>query len=159
MADFQELVEILKQEAGCYRELIKLASEQKDILVSGKIDGLKENVGSQEKKMFLLGPLSEERFKCLERIGRGLGSPKMKMEDLLSRSDLAVDSPLRASLKDLIETVRELDAVNKTNGKLLENAQAYVKVTLDAFEGKMTVRPEFSTSAVEPVISRFNSVV
>lgn len=138
---FRDLIEVLRQEEGCYRDLTKLAGEQKTILISGKLEGLQENVRQQEKIMFSLGPMSEVRRRSLEGIGKVLGLKNPTMQDIAGRlaEDQAVT--LRDTASGLMNTVRDLDAVYKTNGKLLENAQAYSKFTLEAIQGTATIRP------------------
>jgi len=83
---FQNLIAVLQQEEGCYRELKGLAVEQKAILVSGKLEGLQENVRQQEKIMFNLGPMSETRQRSMEGLGKTLGLKSPTMSDLATTS-------------------------------------------------------------------------
>lgn len=138
---FQDLIAVLQQEEGCYRELKGLAVEQKAILVSGKLEGLQENVRQQEKIMFSLGPMSETRRLLLEGLGKSLGLKNPMMSDLAGRLAGDQAASLRATVGGLMDTVRDLDAVYKTNGKLLDNAQAYSKFTMEAIQGTATIRP------------------
>jgi len=138
---FQDLIEALQQELACYRDLLRLSLEQKEILVSGKLEGLQENVRQQEKIMFSLGPMAELRQKSLEGVGKPLGLKKPMVADVAGRLPEGQSALLRVTAKELLDTVHDLDVVYKTNGKLLENAQAYTKFTMDAMRGMATIRP------------------
>jgi flagellar biosynthesis/type III secretory pathway chaperone len=131
----------MKQESGCYRDLLNLSRDQKKILISGKLEGLQENVQQQEKIMFSLGPLSEVRQKSLEGLGKSLGFKKPTVAEVAGRLPEDQSASLRLAANELLDTVRDLDAVNSTNGQLLENAQAYAKFTLEAIQGTATIRP------------------
>lgn len=138
---FQDLIEELQQEVGCYRDLLKLLVAQKEILISGKLEGLQENVRQQEKIMFSLSPMAELRQKSLEGVGKSLGLKKSTVADVAGRLPEEQSELLRATVKELLGTVHDLDVVYKTNGQLLENAQAYTKFTMEAMKGTATIRP------------------
>jgi flagellar biosynthesis/type III secretory pathway chaperone len=158
--DTLELVETLKREAECYRGLVKLAAEQKTILVSGKLKGLQENVRAQEKIMFSLGPLADTRKRLLEAAGKSLGLKPKKVSDLTAGLPEEQGQPILNAAKELMDSVHDLDAVNKVNGRLLENAQAYAKFTIEAFRGKAAERATFTAQGpTNSGTSIFNKVV
>jgi len=152
---FQSLADALRRETERYRELTALAEEQKKILVSGRVDGLTENVRKQEKILFTLGPLAEERQRFLQDSGRQLGLEKASVTEVATRCPGDEGPLLKAAVKDLVETVQVLDEMGRTNGKLLENAQGYAKFTLEALQGKTSVKPD----APVPNAGLFNRVV
>jgi hypothetical protein len=77
----------------------------------------------------------------LEGVGKSLGLKKSTVVDVAGRLPEEKGELLRATVKELLDTVHDLDAVYKTNGQLLENAQAYTKFTMEAMKGTATIRP------------------
>jgi len=139
--DLQALVETLQKETTSYRELPRLAEEQKGILVSGDLKGLQENVKKQEKVMFALGPLADARLRAIEVLSKRCGLRAAAVVDLVKHLPQEEGEPLRVAARGLMDVVGDLDALNKVNGKLLENAQAYAKFTVEAMQGKATILP------------------
>jgi flagellar biosynthesis/type III secretory pathway chaperone len=152
---FTTLADVLRQEASRYRELGKLAKEQKEILVTGRMEDLPVNVKKQEKEMFALGPLSDERRKALEAAALSLRITKPTLKEVAERCPAEQAEGLRESLKEVVEAARTLDMSNKGNTKLLENAVSYVNFTLEALQGKGMAKipnyqPETGTGMVPP---------
>ena len=105
---FQDLIEALQRELACYRDLLRLSFEQKEILVSGKLEGLQENVRQQEKVMFSLGPMAELRQKLLEGVGKPLGFKKPTVEGVEGRLPEDKSASLRAKAKVYdLNTIRQ----------------------------------------------------
>lgn len=138
----RDLLEALSAEDKCYRGLVGLAEEQKAILVSGKLEGLQDNVRRQEKILFELGPVSSGRQLLLGEMGKSLGlKSAVTMTAVIDRISDDRRAQLERATRALRQTVRELESLNLTNGKLLENAQAYSKFTLEAMRGSAVVLP------------------
>ena len=155
-----DLLQTLREETDSYRTLARLAAEQKGILVSSKLEGLQENVRKQEKVMFGLGPLADNRQRQLDEVARSLGLKKPKVSEVAGRLPEAEGKLLLTAANDLMAAAHGLEAVNHVNGKLLENAQAYAKFTVEAFRGKAAER---STAPAHKPIDRgtssFNQVI
>ncbi len=133
---FAELIEVLHREAARYRELAKLAGEQKEVLISGKLESLPGNVKRQEKEMFALGPLGDERMKALKTAALALRISKPTLQEVTDRCPVESREALKSAVREVVEAARALDAGNKGNAKLLENAVSYVNFTLEALQGK-----------------------
>ncbi|HET9869779.1 MAG TPA: flagellar protein FlgN [bacterium] len=129
---FRELAEVMAKETECYRRLSALAGEQRDILVSSKIEALPDNVRSGEKQVFQLGPLAGRRNELLAEIGKTLGVKKMDLAQAIQAAPGEVSEVFRESALLLAKTARELEALNQGNDKLLRNALSYVNFTLKA---------------------------
>jgi flagellar biosynthesis/type III secretory pathway chaperone len=98
------------------------------------------NVKKQEKEMFALGPLSDERRKHLEAAALTLRITKPTLREVAMKCPAEQAEDLKESLKEVIEAARALDMSNKGNTKLLENAVSYVNFTLEALKGKGKIK-------------------
>ena len=146
---------VLRREAAKYKNLARLADEQREILVAGRMEELQANVKKQEKEMFALGPLSEERNDALLQAAKELGAPNAPLADVAAGMEGEDGEELRAALKEVVEAARALDRANKGNTKLLENAASYVAFTLEALQGKgmgkiPNYQPSGGSAAVNP---------
>jgi hypothetical protein len=132
---FSDLADVLRREAARYRELVRLGGEQQEILVSGRMEALAENVKRQEKEMFALGPLAEERRAAFESAARRLRLSRPTLSEIADKCPSGEAGILRAALAEMSEVAKALEGSNRGNGKLLENALGYVTFTLEALKG------------------------
>lgn len=157
---FLELIESIEKESWHYRRLIELAEAQKEILVSGKMEPLNVNIRLQEKEVFALGPLTAIRTELLAKIGAATGIKKMDLKKALQAAPAEMIASAKEAAGRLVETVKRLDEVNKTNGKLLNNAVSFASFTLRLIQGSgkkstfspMAAREEEKSSFVNRVV-------
>lgn len=126
------LIESMKEEAVCYRRLALLARDQKELLIVGNVDALKENTRLQEKQVFALTPIIGRREENLSKIAKIFGVKKMNLDEAVKKAPAEAAENFKQTLADLIRAAKELAAVNDVSGKLLDNAVAFTNFTLKA---------------------------
>lgn len=147
------LIETMEKETAHFRRLIELGETQKEILVSGKIEPLTANIRLQEKEVFALGPLSANRAELLSKIGVLVGHKKMDLKQVTQVVPTENVVALKEAVARLMETVKRLDELNKSNGKLLNNAVSFATFTLRLIQGsgkKTTFSPSRSPVVEKP---------
>jgi hypothetical protein len=128
----KSLIECLKQETERYRNLALLAERQKELLVVGDMDLLKENVRLEEKEVFALGPLIAQRNEFLKKLAKLHQVPFLSLAEALQKSPVEVIEEFKKAVIELVQSARKLDGINQGNEKLLNNALSYVNFTLKA---------------------------
>lgn len=143
----KSLIECLKQETERYRNLALLAERQKELLIVGDMDLLKENVRLEEKEVFALGPLIAQRNESLKKLAKLHKVPFLSLADALQKSPVEVIEEFKKAVIELVQAARKLDGINQGNEKLLNNALSYVNFTLKAIAkgGKKKVFSPSST--------------
>jgi flagellar biosynthesis/type III secretory pathway chaperone len=129
------LVETMEKETAHFRRLIELGEAQKEILVTGKMEPLAANIRLQEKEVFALGPLSAGRMELLGKIGALAGRKKLDLKQVPQVVPAVNAAPLKEAVVRLMETVKKLDELNRSNGKLLNNAVSFASFTLRLIQG------------------------
>lgn len=126
----QSFIDCLKQETECYRKLAILAERQKELLIVGDMELLKENVRLEEKVVFALGPLTAQRNQFLKQLAKLHKVPSLSLSEALQKSPVEVIEEFKKAVIDLVRSARALDEINKGNEKLLNNALSYVNFTM-----------------------------
>jgi hypothetical protein len=154
-------MECLGQETECYRQLASAAEQQKELLMAGKVEALPENVRTEEKVVFSLGPLKARRNELLSRMAKTLGVINLSLSEALKRAPLELAEEFKKAILDLVQAAKHLDEFNRTNEKLLSNALSYVNFTLKliasggkkkAFSPSMTKEEEKAPAFVDRVV-------
>ncbi len=125
-----ELKNILTQELGIYKELLRLGKDKTKLLVDRKLTELQSTVEQEEnlvQQLIELEPLRQEQFMAI------VGEPMVKLEVLVEK---VTDDGLKTDLIDLgsklREVVDEIKVVNEGNQRLaqvgLEVAQSTIKI-------------------------------
>ena len=162
---FEALAEAFQKEAARYRELARLGEEQKTILVAGRMGDLPANVKCQEREMFALGPLADERKKAFEAAALQLKLSKPTLAEVVEKSPAPLGEAIRSAARDAVEAARSLELSNRGNEKLIANALAYVNFTLETLKGNgkklpSSLRPTMPNAAPETQgTGSFNRVV
>lgn len=126
------LIESMKEEAVCYRRLALLARDQKELLIVGNVDALKENTRLQEKQVFALTPIIGRREDALSKMAKMFGVKKMDLNEAVKKAPVEAVENFKQGLTDLIDSAKELASVNDVSGKLLDNAIAFTNFTMKA---------------------------
>ena len=151
---FEALAEAFQKEAGRYRELARLGEEQKEILVAGRMADLPANVKNQEREIFALGPLADERKKAFESAALQLRLSKPTMAEVAAKCPAPFGDAIRSAARDAVEAAKSLELSNRGNEKLIANALAYVNFTLETLRGDgkklpSSLRPTMPNTAPE----------
>lgn len=140
------LIESMKEEAVCYRRLALLARDQKELLITGNVGALPENIRLQEKQVFVLTPILGNRKEMLGKLAKILGVRKIDLTGVAKKVPSEVVEEFKNAFEELLNSARELASVNTVSEKLLDNAVKFTKFTLKTIRegGK---KKSFSMSA------------
>ncbi len=129
---FLLLIESMKEETVCYRRLALLARDQKELLTVGNTNAMPENTRLQEKQVFALSPIIGRREEALQKLAKIMRLKKMDLIDAAKKVPAEMADEFKKVFAELIQSAKELAAVNDVSGKLLENAVKFTKFTLKA---------------------------
>jgi hypothetical protein len=158
----RSLIECLKQETEHYRKLTILAVQQKDLLVSGKVDSWKENFRLEEKEVFALSPLIGQRNELLSKIAKTNEMKTIDLEGVLKKCPLEEVEDFKKVVIELVHAAKRTEEINKGNEKLLNNALSYVNFTLKIIKSggkKKSFSPSLKLTSEESKPSFINRVV
>ncbi len=127
---FLSLIECLKEETACYRQLSLLAEAQKELLISGKTEILSENARLQEKQVFALTPIIGRRNEMLVKMAKLNGVKTMGLMDVLKKASVDVVEEFEKTLVELMQSGKKLGEANSGCEKLLNNALSFTEFTL-----------------------------
>jgi hypothetical protein len=154
------LIESMKEEAVCYRRLALLARDQKELLIVGNVDALKENTRLQEKQVFALTPIIGNREDLLSKLAKTFGVKKMNLNEAAKRVTADAADNFKQALAELLLSAKDLALVNDVSGKLLDNAVAFTNFTLKAIrEGGKKKSFSMAVTAEDNKPSYVNRVV
>ncbi len=132
---FKKLIECLTQEAEHYCRLAEIAEKQKDILVSGKVETLPENLRLEEKEVFALTPLIGKRNDLLTSLGKTMKVASLNLVEAIDVAPIEIVEEYKKAVIELVQAAKHLESVNGSNEKLLNNALSYVNFTLKVLNG------------------------
>ncbi len=158
----RSLIECLKKETEHYRKLIVLASQQKDLLVTGKVDSWKENFRLEEKEVFALSPLIGKRNEILFNIAKTNKMKTIDLEGVLKKCPIEEVEDFKTAVIELGQAAKRTEEINKGNEKLLKNALSYVNFTLKIIKSggkKKSFSPVMKLASEENKPSFINRVV
>lgn len=115
-----------------YRKLVGLAEEQKNILISGKNDGLQENLTAQDIVINELCQLDKRRELLSTRLEQADGESSDEF-------DRAIDEMERK----LKESATDLHSFVQTNKELLSNAMQFVRFSISLLSFVTTNQPAY----------------
>ncbi|HHV63600.1 MAG TPA: flagellar protein FlgN [Peptococcaceae bacterium] len=128
-ANFQDN---LKRLTACYRKLVGLEELKQQALVNNKISEIEVITAQEEKILFEVSRLEEERLHWADFFGQEIG----KKAEEITLADLEEKYPeLHTVREELEEEISCLKKWHETNTKLLENAVNLVNFTLQALTG------------------------
>lgn len=138
----RSLIEHMQQEADTYRRMAVLADRQRELLVEGKVSVLPENLRQVEKEVFSLNPIIAVRKELLARMAKALHLKNIDLTDASKSIPEQQAGDFKTALKDLSQSAKRLEEINKINEKLLGNALTEVNYTLRIIHGTRGARGE-----------------
>ena len=131
----ESVVEKLGEETQCYRELLALVKEERDILLEGRHERL---IPTSEKKLEISQRLAEAQKKrrgLMEELAAD-GKKPLKLSDLVSYLPREKRAPFRAALKNLSAMAKRLAGMNRRNGAFIADALDTVEHLLSILTGQ-----------------------
>lgn len=134
MSHMNQLYELLDNLLNLHRALYTLATQKKDVLIKGDIEGL-TFITQQEQKLIKGVNASEAaRIQVVQDIltekGLSLAEPTL-YELTKSLTSIEEKSRLKSYREELIRIVSELRQANELNQQLLEQSLSFVNHSLD----------------------------
>jgi len=127
------LLDVLNEEMGFYRQLILSLQKEKKAVVDSKIEVLNEAGKEKENQLLKIRILEEERVKIIEELACKLGHPCQEIT--LSELSQIIKEPYAerlssccSNLKSLLQSIQE---INQDNKMLITHSIELVKGSLN----------------------------
>ncbi len=135
----EELVSVLEAEEKEYKVLSQIATEKTAIIVAGKVDELLKVTEREQDIVGRIQQLEKKRTQVMKDIGDVLGrqDEELTLTKLVHLFENQPDEQKKLSTvcDRLINTVRDMDTVNKRNQMLLEQALDLVEFDINLYQG------------------------
>ncbi|NJD03307.1 MAG: flagellar protein FlgN [Ruminiclostridium sp.] len=131
------LIDVLKNEAGLYREVLKISHEKTHIIVEGKAAELDSLTRKEQALVLQIADLEEIR----EKIAVKFSEYYKKDASQLTVSIIASMLPqgkaleLRGALVELSQILKEIKEANSLNAKLIRNSLEYIDFSINLLTG------------------------
>ena len=129
--DLRQIQRHIEQEITCYRELIQVVEQERDILLSGDHSGLPVQAEAKLGIARRLGETRQARQDTMARLSPEPGAP-LRLRDLADLLPAAERMSFRALLNRAQALAENLAAKNQAN-------QSYVQEALDTVEHLMGI--------------------
>ncbi len=132
-----DVLRILREEIGLYRELIEHARQKTALLVQGRTDDILESNKSEETYSLKLRILEDEMSRLCRELCEMARIPYeeftlLRLSDGVNQSVAAEIKAQMTLFKNLLE---ELKSVSRRNSKLIESSVRYSRGLLDLLYG------------------------
>lgn len=129
----EQLVQTLQKLLVLHEHLLTLAKQKSNILKTGDIDSLNQQMKEEQKYILAIKQIENERIKLVQQM---LSNYRLRDDEYtLSKVIEVSNEPLKQKLKDikskLIVIIEELKQVNALNQQLTHQSLQFVNVTLD----------------------------
>ena len=131
------LIDVLKNEAELYREVLKISNEKTRIIVEGKSVKLESLTRREQTLIFQVADLEE----ICEKIVVKFAEYYKKNASELTVSSIASMLPhekakeLRSILVELSTILKDIKEVNSLNAKLIKNSLEYIDFSINLLTG------------------------
>lgn len=134
----EELINVLEEETGCYRLLLDMADNKKDVIIKGDLPSLQEMTQEEQELAGLLLRLDKKREVIIQDICLVTNKEAKEMTVTKLVGMLAGQPAEQAKLKDVVEAlsavIHPLNTANKLNQQLLEQSLEFVDFTMNAIQ-------------------------
>ncbi len=133
----RDLIEILEEETGCYKLLLTMADNKKDVIINGDMPSLQALTKDEQEMAGLLLRLEKNRAKLIEDIALVTNQSNEamtvhKLIELLEGQEEQIE--LKEVSQALIDVVMPLQAANRQNDELLKQSLEFVDFTMNAIQ-------------------------
>ncbi len=133
-----ELIDILEQEKEFYQRLTQIAKEKTPIIIGGSIAELQQITEKEQPYVENLQRLEKNRMRIMDDASEVLGREKgtLKLADLVRifTKQPEEQKKLAAIYDQLMFALKDMDAVNKRNQLLLEQALEMVEFDIQLYQ-------------------------
>ena len=139
-----QLVDIMKEQAERYNELIGLTMEEKDILVNNEIEELQKLTNLKNIVVSQNNRLEKKRIALVNDIAEVMGSNEKDI-DLAKLLEIIGDQPEAAQLEEIGQSLRDalhtLKEANELNRQLLEASIEYLEYSINMVRSSVNPEP------------------
>ncbi len=126
--DVSSLIDVLERERDCYKELLNLARQEQQIVLSDNIDDLSSVVKTVEKTVVISCDLEKERLQFLDSISENpkISHKAQALSELAAKQGLPSSQKLGNLQEEISKILSELSDVNRSNAELIQRNLHYV---------------------------------
>lgn len=134
----EDLISVLEEETGCYKLLLDMADNKKDVIIKGDLPSLQEMTKQEQELAGLLLRLEKKREEVITDVC--LVTNKDPKEMTVSKlvgmlaGQASEQERLQRAVEALTEVVAPLSEANKRNSMLLEQSLEFVDFTMNAIQ-------------------------
>ncbi|MDP4094779.1 MAG: flagellar protein FlgN [Bacillota bacterium] len=129
-----DLVKVLEQESGLYKEILNISKNKTNIIIEGKIAELESVVKLEQSIVFQMGRLEDTREQLVEKLSKELGMDdpsQVTLSQLIKYVDDNSLKDLRAYQDGMTRTINELKNCNEVNSRLIRNSLDYINFSIN----------------------------
>lgn len=129
---FQDLLERLEEIQDHYRQMLELAGKKQKELVKGNLEQIEALTKEEEKLIFKIGRLEDERHHCARRlISHFQLREEATLTDLMEVAPAEVKDKLQALQESMAQLIAEMDKLNQENINLIQQSLRFINFTVD----------------------------
>lgn len=130
---WKELIEVLRDIMQQYYEILLLAQQKKNIIVSANVKELNSIVAKEQRAMQVIMKLEEKRQKIQQDLAnKGLiTAANVNIQEIIELCDEETKQELTKLRKAIKQIAEELGAKNKENNALLSKALSFVQFNIN----------------------------
>ena len=128
----KSLVNVLKQEAAIYEELLAMSKDKTDVIVKGKIQELEQMVKSEQEYILKLSGFESQREALVDRLS-DIKDTKAEELTISAITQMFAGKEAEELLnvqQKLMETIKSLSETNELNEKLIQSSLEYINFTI-----------------------------
>jgi len=151
-----ELVNVLVEEADLYKELVNIAGQKKELIISNRVDELKATTSQENTTAGKIQRLEKKRLSLICDIANVLNEKEANIT-LTALANIISDQPeaeslnkVAARLKDSLTDLKELNDQNKV---LIENALGYIDFSMNVMRSSLDGAPVVYSASGEEISS------
>lgn len=132
-----DLCAILEEQRDVLKNMLELAKEERQIIISAKSDQLEDVIRLEFKELNKLGSIEKKRLALIKNIAVELNipEPELTISAIAEKAEPDERENIRALQKELSPLIEEHTAINKENRSLIEAQIEYSQTMLELMVG------------------------
>jgi len=132
-----DLCAILQEQKAVLQNMLELAKEERQIIISGESDKLENVIRLELKELNKLGAIEKRRTELHRTIANEMGIPESELTvtKIAENSDPDEKAAIKKLQEELTPLITEHTAVNKENRQLIESHIEYSQTMLELMVG------------------------
>jgi len=135
--EVRAVIEILKKEHDCYKDLLEFSKSKKNVIIEGKVSELDKMVKLEQGMIWNIGQLEKQREQEVSKLCSVLGikGEQLTISELSEALQPEHKKELQKVQEELSKLLAELKTVNDLNGQLLEQSLEYIDYSINLISG------------------------